>query len=624
MVTVPDALETTIAQPQPEPLDETARDKLFVQCCQIGLALGFQGNYTEAAPHFERAHALQPSDDPIRNNLFVANSQAGLSLALQGNYAEATPYFERAHTLQPNHEAVRNNLFVAHCQIGSSLSRKNEYAEAIPHFERAHGLKPDDEGVVNNLFAANSLLGSFLVGHGDYVESLPYLKQAHALQPDNVGVHNGLFAVLIEIGIALAHQGHMAEARLYLEQAHVLKPDKEDVFKYLFEALPNIRISLSHINNNNRASTLVDRDITTKIIDYAHPSSGHKRKKILFIMDKWHSALIGNGISEWERGFIGCLNSTSLDVECIPFHFDDFLLRNGHSADDDLLELCRKEEMFLAIIIAYRQPGSHASVPTYETLHALKNELNIPVVAIYGDIYASSVIKIVMKLLPCVTLNVCTASKYVTEHVAGLFPESKFDYYWVPKDQRIFYPNDGERDIPVSYIGSPKSDRMLTVKHLRDHGIEVYCAGGEGFNRLDISEYADILRRSRITLSFSRSLGFHVTNARVFEAALCGAMILEEDGDETRKLFTPLVDYVPYSSLDDLVVKATYYLANDRARSTIAVNGCRKCHSQYSATQFWESIFNQIRDPGAEPGPTGEGPRQPAQTIPARALSFGP
>ena len=134
---------------------------------------------------------------------------------------------------------------------------------------------------------------------------------------------------------------------------------------------------------------------------------------------------------------------------------------------------------------------------------------------------------------------------------------------------------------------------MNSINYLRASGINVYAIGGERHDHLDVSEYANILRRSKITLGFSRSSSYHVINARAFEATLCGALLLEEEGVETPQMFTPYVDYVPYDSLDDLVVKAKYYLANENARNVIAESGCGKCHVRYSAQHFWQSVFKR-------------------------------
>lgn len=315
-----------------------------------------------------------------------------------------------------------------------------------------------------------------------------------------------------------------------------------------------------------------------------------KDPSILMIMDKWCESNITCGPAEWESNLFQSLKSTGLASKVTQFNFDDYWVKNCRRGDDELLELCLRETFSLVVLIIYREPGSHYGVLQHETLRILSKELKLPVVAIWGDIQQPVQAMLSQKLLPFVYLNACTAS---SSAVAQLSPRSKYLYYWVPKDPRVFHNPGKKRDILISYIGSPKPERMVAVDYLKNAGINVYVSGGERVNHLNVFEYADILQRSKITVGFSRSAGYHVTNARVFEALLCGAMLLEEEGIETPQLFRPFIDYVPYTSLDDLVSKTTHYLSDEHARTTIAENGCGRCHIRYSARAFWESILQR-------------------------------
>ena len=324
-----------------------------------------------------------------------------------------------------------------------------------------------------------------------------------------------------------------------------------------------------------------------KEIDYFQ-----SRPTVLFVMDKWCEANILNGVSEWEGGLLNSLESTGLASEIISFNYDEFWHKNSRCGDDDLLMLCRNKKISLVVVVIYLEPGLHNSVPNYNTLNVIKNEFGIPIVAIWGDIQQPHIASLSQKLLSYVSLNVCTASS----GAVARFPlRDNYHYFWVPRDSRIFYNSRETRDILISYVGTPKPSRMNRINYLRASGINVYAVGGERHDHLDVSEYANILRRSKITISFSRSsdLNYHVINARAFEATLCGALLLEEEGVETPQMFTPYVDYVPYDSLDDLAAKAKYYLANENARNVIAESGCRKCHVRYSAQHFWQSVFNR-------------------------------
>jgi hypothetical protein len=124
------------------------------------------------------------------------------------------------------------------------------------------------------------------------------------------------------------------------------------------------------------------------------------------------------------------------------------------------------------------------------------------------------------------------------------------------------------------------------------NNILLFNGGGEREKHLTTIEYADIFKRSRIALSFSRARS-HVINARPFEAMNCGAMVLEQESFEMPKLFVPFVDYVPYTNKKDLLEKTKYYLKHDKERKIIARNGYEKVTNLYSAKRFWQLLIGR-------------------------------
>jgi hypothetical protein len=316
-----------------------------------------------------------------------------------------------------------------------------------------------------------------------------------------------------------------------------------------------------------------------------------RRPSILCVMDKWCAANPVFGISEFQKGIHDSLESTGLCKYLQQFNHDEYFRLNQTHGDPDLLKKCASDKIDLIVLVIYKTPGSHYSLPTFKTLDIIKNDFKIPMVAIWGDIQSSKQISIAESILPFINFNYCTASSATT---AMLQPSEKWRYSWLPKDPRVFFTTTEERDIPVSYIGSPKLERLEAVNKLRQSGIEVYVTGGERQKHLETIEFANILRRSKITLGFSRSLGLHVTNARTFEAMLCGTFLLEEEGIETAQLFQPKTDYETWYSLDDLVKKTLYYLLNHAEREKISASGCGKCHAHYSAMSFWRRVLSDV------------------------------
>ncbi|MCG2691213.1 hypothetical protein L6272_00105, partial [Microgenomates group bacterium] len=163
-------------------------------------------------------------------------------------------------------------------------------------------------------------------------------------------------------------------------------------------------------------------------------------------------------------------------------------------------------------------------------------QLKVPVVAIWGDLESPEQVRLSQKLEPVVDLNIYTATSVALHGTKTVKP---YVYFWVPKDKAVFYNPKITRDIDVSFVGTLRPGRAKVINYLRKHKVPVLVKGGD----LSTKEYAEILQRSKISLNFSRSGWLPVVTARSFEITACGAMLLEEAGPETAKLFTPMKDY---------------------------------------------------------------------------------
>lgn len=213
--------------------------------------------------------------------------------------------------------------------------------------------------------------------------------------------------------------------------------------------------------------------------------------------------------------------------------------------------------------------------------------LKIPVVAIWGDLESPEQVKLSQKLAGVVDFNIYTATS-VALH--GIKTKKPYIYFWVPKDSTVFYNPKIKRDIDVSFVGSLKPARAKVINYLSKHKVQVLVKGGD----LSTKEYAGLMQRSKISLNFSYSGWLPVVTARSFEITACGAMLLEEAGPETAKLFIPGVDYVPWFSNKDCLKKIRYYLKHDQAREEIAKSGCGRCSRDYSAIRFWQLVLGMI------------------------------
>jgi len=321
---------------------------------------------------------------------------------------------------------------------------------------------------------------------------------------------------------------------------------------------------------------------------------------VLFILDKWCHGSSKNGISAWESNFVNSYRSVFPEKKIHEFNFDLYNAENDTdvTANEALQELINEVKPRYIFLVIYEMPQQNNKIISVDLLVYIKS-INIPIVTIFGDLEHKLQCDILTFIEPFCTLIYYTALTAPGVRIGN----DKLRYAWVPKDPHFF--NTGEEDRPralnVSYLGTPKRDRMSMVRYLNRKHLPVFSTGGERRANIGVSEYTDILRNSKISLSFSRADGNHVTNARTFEIISCGALLLEQEGMETPKLFRPYVDYVPFFTKKDLLQKCDFYLSHEQERRDIVASASKRYDDYFSAYRFWsetESFINQGSDQG--------------------------
>ncbi|MFC1943172.1 glycosyltransferase [Chloroflexota bacterium] len=82
--------------------------------------------------------------------------------------------------------------------------------------------------------------------------------------------------------------------------------------------------------------------------------------------------------------------------------------------------------------------------------------------------------------------------------------------------------------------------------------------------------------------------------SRVWEALWLRTFLLEEENPVTSVYFEPYADYVPFTTLQDLIDKIRYYLENDGERDRIRMQGRATVEKYYNARIYWENLFETI------------------------------
>jgi hypothetical protein len=155
------------------------------------------------------------------------------------------------------------------------------------------------------------------------------------------------------------------------------------------------------------------------------------------------------------------------------------------------------------------------------------------------------------------------------------------------------------RDADVSFAGTLSGyvDRSDTIDHLRANGIDVVCSSSAVDMTAD--DYYQVLRRSRIVINFATIQNWrkysvrpiYQLKARVFEAAACGAFLLEQANPLTPRFFEPGIEYGSFTDPADAVTKIRRYLQDTATREAMAARMHTSFMAKYHPRIFWERVF---------------------------------
>lgn len=317
--------------------------------------------------------------------------------------------------------------------------------------------------------------------------------------------------------------------------------------------------------------------------------SFRRKPQALFIGDSYCAANPHMGVSEWETNIWKSLESTNL-ADVARIHFDKYYYHFGKRADESVIKWVEEHKPDFIVLVLYKPLGSDPTVPEKATLEKLASLTKI--ITIWGDLEADEQVTLAREVEPYCVKMYATASKEVVDALG-----EKYVYTHVPKDPRVFNNPNKERDIDVVFSGSygnGREERQEVLKYLLDNGINLVYGGSEGGDHFTTEEYADRYKRAKMTISFARARGKDVVNARVFEAMLCGTLVLNQESAEMTKLYTRGVQFIAWKDKEDLLSKVKLYLDNPTHRQLIALNGQIITEDYFSAKTFWDKILENL------------------------------
>ena len=286
--------------------------------------------------------------------------------------------------------------------------------------------------------------------------------------------------------------------------------------------------------------------------------------------------------SHWEviwRTSIDNVDSHDL----INFNPDTYGTSSNTLSDHKLMDLVASEGAKSLILIPYEGVGWRRDFVSASVLRQIRSR-GVRVIAIWGDVQRSAQRRLMRSLSAGIDLHIVTASASTARRLSRSL---NVLYSWVPvNDPIVSEPCDC--GALVSFAGSVRPERAKYIEALLDAGIKVHTGGGEGQKSLSRLEFLRTLAHP-ISLSFQNAGGFEpVMNARPYEIARQGVLLMEQWGPETAKVFDHRREYVPWTTEKDLVASVRYYIEHEKERQVIAARAQSR-----AATFTDETLWNQ-------------------------------
>ena len=297
--------------------------------------------------------------------------------------------------------------------------------------------------------------------------------------------------------------------------------------------------------------------------------------------------------SNWERLWQHSLQR-SQHWDVITFH-PDIYGHHSHARSDqvlaDLIQILQPKYLIMIYHIGLNWRREFISVPVLREIRSS----GVRVIAIWGDIQFNEQRRLMRRLASGVDLNVVTAS---TAAARRLSRNLNILYSWVPINDPLVVDHC-DCGAMVSFAGSVRPERRKYIEALRNAGIDVHAAGGEGTGSLSRMDYLQTLAHP-ISLSFQDAGGFEpVMNARPYEIARQGVLLMEQWGPETARVFKPYSEYVPWKNVDDLISMTRYFIEHEDEREAIAARAQARV-STFTDESLWQQVWKQSQS--SQPG----------------------
>ena len=207
-------------------------------------------------------------------------------------------------------------------------------------------------------------------------------------------------------------------------------------------------------------------------------------------------------------------------------------------------------------------------------------------------------------LIPYLDLALTAAPEcvdwYQKEGCSALFfPEAS--------DPDIFHPMRGLPKLhEVCFVGSRYGVREKLVAGLQKSGVCVAAYGaGWDSGRLETKDVPRLFAQSKIVLgvgTIGHCEDFYALKMRDFDGPMSGSLYLTHANPDLDLLYRVGQDIVTYTSIDDCIDKAKWFLQHDDERERIAQSGRVRASTNHTWDKRFADLFDTLRRDQSSPG----------------------
>lgn len=206
-----------------------------------------------------------------------------------------------------------------------------------------------------------------------------------------------------------------------------------------------------------------------------------------------------------------------------------------------------------------------------------------------------------MHFFPFIDYFLTTQPQFLKEYKKYNVPA----FFSCGADLEKFKPLKYKKEIDVSFVGTPKTDRLEFIKYLIKNRINlrVYGMGWDKYPEIKDhydgfvadENFANLINRSKINICLSKNYvgGTHILE-RFFNINACRGFCLTEYAEGYFPSFKEGEDIVTFKNKEELLKKIQYYLSHDNEREKVAERAYKKTIKSFSTLESLKKAMNFI------------------------------